>query len=99
MNAALALKANISDVSRTVAEVATSLDDKVGIEELSWLLDEKISKDELQYLLTNKVSIEEVRTLLDGKANLQEVGEDLQHMSLKIDDKYNELKDKLNWMA
>jgi len=35
MNAALALKANISDVSRTVAEVATSLDDKVGIEELS----------------------------------------------------------------
>ena len=43
----MAQKANISDVSRTVAEVATNLDDKVGIDELSRLLDDKISKDEL----------------------------------------------------
>lgn len=58
-----------------------------------------MSKDELQYLLTNKVSIEEVRTLLDGKANIAEVGEDIQQLTLKIEDRYTDLKEKINWMA
>ena len=55
-----------------------------------------MSKDELQYLLTNKVSIEEVRTLLDGKANIAEVGEDIQQLTLKIEDRYTDLKEKIN---
>jgi hypothetical protein len=40
-------KLNVADVSRTIAEVASSMEGKLTFEEVQSLLDEKVSKNDL----------------------------------------------------
>ena len=47
INAGLSLKANVTDVSRTVAELASTVEQKLGYEEVQGLLDDKVSKGDL----------------------------------------------------
>ena len=47
LNAGLSLKANVSDVSRTVADVAASIDTKLSTDDVQNLLDEKVSKTDM----------------------------------------------------
>ena len=47
LNAGLSLKANIADVSRTVADVAATVDTKLGQDEISKMLEEKVSKADM----------------------------------------------------
>ncbi len=86
LNSGLSLKANVSDVSRTIAEVASQMESKLTFEELQSLTDDKVSKQDLQYLLSNKVSVEELQKVLEHKANGHEVHVELQTLQSKIDE-------------
>ena len=44
LNAGLSLKANVSDVSRTVADVAASIDTKLSVDDVRQMLEEKVAK-------------------------------------------------------
>ena len=48
LNSGLSMKANISDVSRTVAEVATNIESRVSLDDLQSFLDEKVARSDLQ---------------------------------------------------
>lgn len=41
-------KANVSDVSRTIAEVATNIESRVTFEEMHRLLEQKMSRSDVQ---------------------------------------------------
>jgi len=47
INAGLSLKANVADVSRTIAEVAATCEQKLSFEEVQTLLDDKVAKTDL----------------------------------------------------
>jgi len=51
MNSALSQKANISDVSKTIAEIASSIESKVSLEELQLMLAEKLDKKDAEKVL------------------------------------------------
>ena len=65
----LALKANVADVSKTVAEVANNIECRVHESQLVRELSDKINKSDLQYLLANKANIDEVKSMVDGMAS------------------------------
>ena len=44
MTTSLALKANISDVSRTIADVQASLDSKQDVDDVTRLLDDRVTR-------------------------------------------------------
>lgn len=73
LTANLQLKANVSDVSRAIAEIQSSLDQKQSFEDLNRFLDDKVSRQDLQYMLSNKVSVEELSRVLLTKSNIHEV--------------------------
>ena len=44
MTTSLALKANISDVSRTIADVQATLEAKQGVDDITRLLDDRVTR-------------------------------------------------------
>ena len=69
----LAMKANLSDLSRAVAETRSSLDSKVSYEEVRALIEDRVTRNDLIHLLQGKVSIEEFRTAIDFKVDVKEI--------------------------
>ncbi len=47
VNAGLSLKANVADVSRTLADIASTMESKLSFEEVQTLLDDRVSKADL----------------------------------------------------
>jgi hypothetical protein len=47
LNTGLSLKANISDVSRTIAEISSSMDGKIGFEDMQVILRDYVQKGDL----------------------------------------------------
>ena len=47
VNAGLSLKANVADVSRTLADIASTMESKLSFEEVQSLLDDRVSKADL----------------------------------------------------
>jgi hypothetical protein len=47
VNAGLSLKANVADVSRTLADLASTMESKLSFEEVQTLLDDRVSKSDL----------------------------------------------------
>jgi len=43
----LSLKANVADVSRTLADIASTMESKLSFEEVQTLLDDRVSKGDL----------------------------------------------------
>ena len=99
LNTGLSLKANINDVSRTVNEVAASLDSKLSFEDLQALLKDYVLRSDLQYLISNKVSLEEIRNLLENKANLHEVKSEVSNLAAKIDESQRDVFKKMGTLA
>jgi hypothetical protein len=64
LNAGLSLKANVTDVSRMIAEISASIDNKLTFDDVAPLLEERILKSDMQFLLSNKVSLEEMQRLM-----------------------------------
>ena len=89
----------MNDVSRTVNEVATSLDSKIGFDDLQSLLKDYVLRSDLQYVLSNKVSLEEIRTLLENKANLHDVKSEFSGLAGKIDETQRDFFKKINTLA
>ncbi len=94
MNSGLALKANISDVSRTIAEVVTNLEGKPSTEDLLSLLKDYVLRSDFQYLLSNKASIDEVKTLLEGRVSTQEFRSETTAISNRLEDLYKDSSKK-----
>ena len=97
-------KASISDVSKTVAEVATNIESRVTLEELQQLLDTKANKSDLQHYLKPKGS-EELSTkskieLETMKSRLEQIQSDISrtvNSSLKeLKESQKTLKESLN---
>lgn len=82
----LSLKANVSDVSRTIAELQLQLDKKLGQEDLMRFSDDRVTKTDLHYMLSNKVSIEELTRVLQSKSNIHEVNMDISQLNQKIEE-------------
>jgi hypothetical protein len=86
-------------VSKTVAEVASSLDGKMSYDDCQTILKDYVLKSDLQYLLSNKVSIDELRNLLDNKASSNELKGELNGLNLKFEDLQRELNKKTGTLA
>ena len=52
LHTGLSLKANINDVSRTIAEVASSLDTKISYDDLQTIMKDHVLKSDFQYLMS-----------------------------------------------
>ena len=50
-NAAISAKANLSDIKRTMTEVAANIESRVTYEDQRRMLDEKVNKTEIGYHL------------------------------------------------
>ena len=96
MSSGLSLKANISDISRTIAEVASTLDSKLSFDDCQTILKDYVIKSDFQYLLANKASIDEVKSLLDSKASLQELKSEISSIYQKTDDNYREINKRFS---
>jgi hypothetical protein len=70
LTSGLLLKANVNDVSRTIADIMNSVDDKIGSDDLNRYLDDRVTKHDIQYMLSNKVSVEELQRVLQTKSNI-----------------------------
>lgn len=96
MNSGLALKANISDVSRTIADVVASLDGKLSVEDCQGILKDYALTDDVQYLLANKIGKDEIRSLTENKISLQDFRREMDMLDDKLTDLYNETQRKLS---
>ena len=96
LNAGLSVKANVSDVSRSVAEVVTSLERKINLEDIQILVDEKVSRSDLQYMLSSKVSTEELRALMDGKVSVREFESEMHTLVVRVEDVQREVTQRLS---
>jgi hypothetical protein len=99
LNAGLSLKANVADVSRTVADLASGLEQKLAFEDVQSLLDDRVSKGDLQYLLSNKVSVEELGRVLEHKASSHEVSAQLSTLQGRVDELQRDLAKRLSACA
>lgn len=79
-------KANISDISRTLSEVSSSLENKISFDELHNLLRDYSMKSDLQYYASTKVSQDEFRQQLDQKVNCKDLKSELSLVYSKQDD-------------
>lgn len=61
LNTGLSLKSNISDVSRTISEIASSLDGKISYDDVQLMLKDYITRTDFQYSLSSKLSVEDMK--------------------------------------
>lgn len=99
LNTGLSLKANINDVSRTVNEVAASLDSKLSFEDIQSILKDYPIKADLQYLLSQKVGLEDFRGVLDQKASIHEYKSDIATLSTRLEETQRDLFKKIGSLA
>jgi hypothetical protein len=59
------MKANVNDVSKTIAEVSSCLDGKLSFDDTQILLKDFCLKSDVHYLLSQKVGIDEMNENLD----------------------------------
>ena len=85
----LAMKANLSDLSRAVAETRSSLDSKVSYEEVRALIEDRVTRNDLIHLLQGKVSIEEFRTAIDFKVDVKEMQNEIRTLRMSIEELKN----------
>lgn len=96
LNSGLAIKANISDVTRQVSDLMASYEGNIRIQEIRDLLEDKVSRNDLQYLLSYKVSVDEMRTALDSKANLRDVDAELKAIRVGIEHTESEILQRIH---
>lgn len=89
------MKANISDVSRTIAEVVTNLESKPSTEDILSILKDYVLRSDFQYLLSSKASIDEVKTLLENRVSTQEFKSETTALNNRLEDFYRETNKKL----
>lgn len=75
------------DVSKTVAEFATDINNKVSWDELKVHLREYVLRSDMQYELSLKPSFEEVREILQAKTSSLETEAELNDMLKSISEK------------
>lgn len=93
------MKANVNDVSRTINEIATSLDSKISFDDMQTLMKDYVPRSDLQYHLSNKVGIEDIRNLLDNKANNHELKSEISSLANRIEDSQRDIYKKLSTVA
>lgn len=67
LNVALASKANLTDMSKTLSEICNSLLSKVSLEDVLPLIEDKVNRADMHFLLSNKV--EELRHSLEPRVS------------------------------
>ncbi len=92
LNAGLSLKANISDVSKTFAEVVANVESRATVEEVQGALAEKAARTDLDRLEATKVGREEIKQVAGMKA---EIEEELSRMFDRIETVQRDLQSKL----
>ncbi|CAD8114060.1 unnamed protein product [Paramecium primaurelia] len=93
LHSGLALKANINDISRTIAEIAANLDTKITYEDSQVLLKDYVLKADMQYLLSNKIDVDEMKQLLEKQQSGEFKGE-MQNMKHKIEELQTQISKK-----
>jgi hypothetical protein len=64
LSTGLSMKANTSDVSRTVAELSNSVDSKLSINEFHTAMRDYVTRYDVQQISMNKVSAEDIKQML-----------------------------------
>lgn len=93
------MKANNSDVTRTVNEIVSSLEGKISFEDAQALLRDYTTKTDLQYQLSHKISVEEIKGLLETKVSTHEFKNELINLDNKIDDFNRDSNKKISGVA
>ncbi|CAG9325041.1 unnamed protein product [Blepharisma stoltei] len=99
LNSGLSVKVNISDFTRSISELRTSLENKVNIDDVYTLVEDKISRNDAQYLLSSKVSYEELKTALEAKADLREIQAELRTIKAAIEEVHDDAYRRLQQCA
>lgn len=95
----LSTKVNIADFSKTIAELGTSVNNKVSSDEIKIQLRDYTLRSELQYALGSKPSFEEVRDLIQHKPGTLELRSELSDVAKSLTDKLNNLEARMNGLA
>lgn len=90
LSSSLAMKANLSDLSRAIAETRASLDNKINYEEVRAFLDDRVTRNDLLHLLQGKVSIEEFRTAIEFKVDINEMQNEIRGLRMTIEELKNQ---------
>ena len=99
LNSSLAMKANLSDLSRAIAETRASLDNKISYEEVRAFLDDRVTRNDLLHLLQGKVSIEEFRTAIEFKVDVNEMQNEIRGLRMSIEELKHETANFLDQCA
>jgi hypothetical protein len=86
ISSSLAMKANLSDLSRTISETRASLDSKVSYEEVRAFNDDKVTRSDLIHLLQGKVSLEEFKAAIDFKVDVKEMQNEIRGLRNILED-------------
>lgn len=99
LSSGLSLKANISDISRTISEVTSSLETKLTYDECQSMLRDYVLKSDFQYSMSTKASVEEVKSFLESRVSTHELKQEINSLYDKFDDWYSEINRKLSSFA
>ncbi len=92
---ALALKANVGDVSKTVQDIANNIEARALDSDVQRMLNDRVPRSDLQYLLANKANIDEVKGMVEGMASQSELGHELHRLSARMDDIRQEMQRRM----
>ena len=86
ISSTLAMKANLSDLSRAISETRASLDNKASYDEIRAFLDDRVTRSDLLHLLQGKVSVEEFRAANEFKVDAKEMHNEIRNLKMMIED-------------
>ncbi len=86
LNSGLTQKANVSDVSRTVATVAATIEARASVEDVQALLEDRVTKRELQRAVEDKVGLNDVRAVVEKCVSRDEFGVEIQNVLGKMEE-------------
>ena len=89
LNLGLLQKANISDMSRTIAEVAANMESKVSLEDMQELLKEKVSYVEFQRVTNEKLGADEIQMAMDTKVGIDVFKTEIKSINERLDEFMN----------
>lgn len=99
LHSGLSLKANVSDVTKSVADLSSSLEGKLTFDDCQLLLKDYVLKSDFQYIVSSKATIEEVQVLLEGKTSIENYKNDMTALYNKYEEWHREFNRKLTNFA
>lgn len=97
LNSGLAMKSNVTDVSKSVSELHNLIDrSRSNHDDVSLLMKDYVQKSDFQYVMAQKANVDELRTLLEAKVSQSQFNHELDLVGQKFDELHKEYQKKLS---